>query len=140
MNLKIIFKNDVSSSAFKEKCIVGKWGIISVLDDVFDIWIVQSNLDPIPYRKMAFIQKNIPVEADLHMLTGEAWFQTRDIELVRQTLPLLGIKKKRQLSPETKKKQAERLAKVRKKTPAGQAGEIEIVIKSQKDQIHYVTK
>lgn len=123
MNLRKIFKEDVACSAFRvidgELRIIGKFGQVSTIDDYFDIWFIKTETKPklklksISPQKMAYIQKMFPVEGGLQVLTGEACYQTKDAEIVRQHLSLLGIKKKRKLSPETIKKMTERLAKHR---------------------------
>jgi len=118
MNLRKIFKNDVSSSAFNmidgEIRITGKWGQISIISDYFDIWFIQPDLQPLSHQKLTAIRKNFPVDGELRILNGEAYTQTRDEASVRHALPLLGIKKKRKLSPETIKKLSAHLATLRK--------------------------
>lgn len=117
MNLRKIFNNDVSSGAFQkidgETRIVGKWGQIATICCHFDIWIIKPDLEPVSPRKLSFIQKKFPVEGMLTVLDGEAYTQTRDESLVRKILSLLGIKRKRQLSPKTIKQLTERLAQCR---------------------------
>ena len=108
MNIRSLFKDHVSSGAFKvidgKTRIVGKWGEISLIGDYFDIWFIRPKLKPLSERKLTAIQKKFPVEVGFTRLTGEAYAQTKDKALVLKTLPLLGIRKKRKLSPETIKK------------------------------------
>ncbi len=118
MTLKKLFCDHVSSSAFKtidgEKRIIGKWGQISLLDDIFDVWLVQPDLSPLTEHRITSIEKNLQLNSPLIRLTGEAYFQTRDINMVRKSFPLLGIKKKRQLSEDSKAKLRERIKEFRK--------------------------
>lgn len=104
MNLRTLFKDHVSSGAFKkidgELRIVGKWGQISLTSDCFDIWIIQPDLQPLSNRKLTAMEKMLPIELGLTRLTGEGYVQTKDIALVLKTLPVLGIKRKRKLPPE----------------------------------------
>ena len=97
MNLREIFKNDVSSSAFYGALIKGKFGVIEIVDGVFDVYFVGTK-EPISERKLTAIIKKLPENVDFHRLTGEGWFKTTDEELVRKTLSLLGVKKRRQYS------------------------------------------
>ena len=117
MNLKETFKNDVSSGSFKivdsEKRLVGKWGQISIIDDVFDIWLIKPDLTPLTERKLTVIQKILPDNPPLIRLTGEAYFQTKNEELVRKCIPFLGIRKRKQQSLETIRKNTKRLANLR---------------------------
>jgi len=103
MNLRQHFKNEVSSSAFlvidEETRIVGKYSQISLTDSGhFDIWLVGPNLEPLSPRKLNSILKSIQQEASFTVLTGEAYTQTMDKQLILRNLPLLGIKKKRKIS------------------------------------------
>jgi len=104
VNLREAFKDHVSSGAFKtidgELRILGKWGQISVIGDLFDIWFIQPDMQPLTKRKLTFIKKMLPVELSLTELTGEAHTQTPDISLVLETLPVLGVRKRKQLSSE----------------------------------------
>lgn len=117
MNLRKIFSNNVSSSAFQridgETRIVGKWGQIALIDGYFDIWIIQPDLKPVSPRKLSAIQKKLPIEGRLTVLDGEAYTQVWDARIVRKTLSLLGIKRKRRISPEVAKQLADRLTKRR---------------------------
>ena len=117
MNLRDLFQNDVASTAFKivdgEKRIIGKFGQLSIVDGVFDIWFVGLDFSPLSTLRLNSAAKKLGKEADIHMLTGEMWLQTADLALARKAISLLGIKKKRQYSEETKKRLRERLAKVR---------------------------
>ena len=109
MNLRRLFENEVSSSAFQvidgELRIIGKFAQISILDNgLFDIWLVAPGLEPLSTRKLNSIMKMFPQEAKFTVLTGEAYPQVRDQDIVLERLSLLGIKKKRKLSPEAKEK------------------------------------
>ncbi|MDB9950193.1 hypothetical protein OAD56_02170 [Gammaproteobacteria bacterium] len=109
MSLRRLFENEVSSSAFKviddELRIIGKFAQIALLDDgLFDIWLVAPGLEPISARKLNSIIKMFPQEAKFTVLTGEAYTQVSDKNIVIERLSLLGIRKKRKLSPEAKEK------------------------------------
>lgn len=116
MTLREHFKDYVSSSAFKvidgEFRIVGKFGEITLMDNgEFDIWVIDPWRLGLSHQKLAAIQKSFPVGADLRMLDGEAYTQTGDKELILLALPLLGVKKKRKISPLTRQAMIERLRK-----------------------------
>lgn len=109
MTLRKIFENEVSSSAFQvidcETRIVGKFAQISLIGDrLFDIWLVRPSLQPLSTRKLNSIIKRFPQEAKFLVLTGEAYTQVRDVNIVIENLSLLGIKRKRKLSPEAREK------------------------------------
>jgi len=122
MSLRTIFKNDVSSGVFKviddETRIVGKFAQISLLDSGgFDIWLVRPGLEPLSTKKISAIIKKFPQEAKFTVLTGEAYTQVRDKEIVLKTLSLLGIWKKRILSLDAKAKLIARLNNTYAKSP-----------------------
>jgi len=118
-SLRKIFENEVSSGAFHvidgETRIVGKFAQISMLENGwFDIWVVGPGLEPISTRKLNCIMKMFPQEVKFTVLTGEAYTQVRDKNIVLKTLSLLGIKKKRRLSLETREKLITQLEAARK--------------------------
>jgi hypothetical protein len=107
MNLREIFGNNVSSSAFKlidgELTLIGKWCRIALDDDgKIDLWICNTAdmLAGLGVRKVGNIVSriNYRVGSPLRELNGEAWGKVRDKEIILQNLPLLGIKKKRRVS------------------------------------------
>ncbi len=113
-SLRNIFRNDISSSAFHvidgETRIVGKFAQIALLDNGgFDIWLVGLELEPLSTRKLNAIIKKFPEEASFTVLTGEAYTQVTDKQLVHKSLSLLGIKKKKKVSPELREKLLSRL-------------------------------
>lgn len=117
MNLRKIFGNDVAKKSFQgsgdETKITGKYGAVSVLDgELFDIWFVGPDLEPLTSLRLTNLQRKFPQEAGLIRLTGEAYLRTHDEQLVRFALPLLGVRKKRQLSPEAKQRLTEQLRRV----------------------------
>ena len=122
MSLRRLFENEVSSSAFQvvygEWRIIGKFAQISMLDNgLFDIWLVAPGLEPLSTRKLNSIMKMFPQEAKFTVLTGEAYTQVKDKDVVLKSLSLLGIRKKRKLSPEAKEKLILRLEAVRAVLP-----------------------
>jgi hypothetical protein len=114
MSLRTIFKNEVSSGAFHfiddETRIVGKFAQVTLTDNgLFDIWLVGPGLNPLSTRKLNSIIKRFPQEAKFTVLTGEAYTQVRDKQIVLETLSLLGIRKKRKVSSESRVKLIEQL-------------------------------
>lgn len=105
MNIREEFKDHVSKSAFKGELIVGKYGLVEIIDGVFDVWFISES--PLTERKLTAITKKLPDKVDFHRLTGEGWFQTRDKEIILETLPVLGVKKRKQYSEETLQKMRE---------------------------------
>ena len=116
MNLREIFKNDVSKSAFKVvdgvTRIIGKNGEIEIIDDIFDIYFVGPDRTPLHGLTLSTIRKKLPLGATLIELTGEAYLRTTSEELARLCLPLLKVKKKRQLS-DTEKDRLRRMVNKR---------------------------
>ena len=109
MSLRRLFEHEVSSSAFQkidgELRIIGNFAQIALLDDgQLDIWLVRPGLKPISARKLSSIIKMFPQEAKFTILTGEAYTQLSDKNIVIERLSLLGIRKKRKLSQEAKEK------------------------------------
>ena len=107
-NLYQFFEEKISKSAIQKRddewVIVGKWSIVSVWDDgLIDIWLCDVknfSLGMLGERKLTNIVTGlgkISVKLAFHRLTGEAYTQTMDKELVLLNLNLLGIRKKKQL-------------------------------------------
>ena len=111
MKLKNIFKAHVSSGSFTkidgELRIVGKFGQISMIDDVFDIWFVSE--PHLTENKLTALLKNIPENVSFTRLDPEAHIQTSDLALVLKLLPVCGIRRRKYISPEDKKKLIKRL-------------------------------
>ena len=120
MSLRKIFGNDVSSVAFKvidgELNIIGKWCRITLEDNGgFDVWIcntadIQKGLGAQKVRNV-ISRLNSPAGSPFHELTGEAWGEVKDKEIILKNLPLLGIRKKRRVSDEQRKQMSEQLKK-----------------------------
>lgn len=109
MRLRETFQSEVSSSAFQvvdgETRIVGKFAQIALMEDgLFDVWLVGPDLQPLSTRKLNSIMKMFPQGAKFSVLTGEAYTQVRDRDVVLKSLSLLGIRKTRKLSPEAREK------------------------------------
>lgn len=111
MKIKEIFKEYVSSGAFKhiddEIRLVGKYGQVSLIEDVFDIWFV-SEL-PLTQRKLSALLKKIPENVGFTRLDTEAYIQTSDISVVLKLLPICGIRRKKRNSKQTKTKLIKRM-------------------------------
>ena len=118
MNLREIFKDDVSSSAFKvidgETRIVGKHGQLSVIGNYFDVWFVGKDLEPLSSRRLTNLANNPIAKEGLVRLDGESFYQTKDESRVRLTLPLLGVKKRRKLSQEQIETLSQRMKDMRR--------------------------
>lgn len=87
MNIREIFKNDVSKSAFKVvdgvTRIIGKYGEIEIIDDKFDVYFVGPKRTPLSGRRIKSLEKKLPYSIGLQTLNGEAWFRTTDENIVR---------------------------------------------------------
>lgn len=97
------FKDDFAKSAFsgtgENTVITGKYGVIQQLDtDCYDIWFVGKNLEPLSGRRIASLGREDSLKNRLKMLNGEAYLQVSNPEEVRTIAPLLGIKKRRQVT------------------------------------------
>ena len=106
MNIRKIFKSHVSSGSFKnidgEIRIVGKFGQVSLINDVFDIWLVSE--PPLTPRKLSALLTSIPKEVSFTRLDTEAYIQTSDISTVLKLLPICGIRRKKEISKETRER------------------------------------
>lgn len=106
INIKSIFKDHVSSSAFKkiddEIRIIGKFGQISLLDDIFDIWFVSN--PPLSTRKLSALLAKIPQNITFTRLDTEAYIQTQDFNAVLKLLPICSIRRRKKLSEIEKKR------------------------------------
>jgi len=115
IKLRSIFKDYVSSSAFKkidgELRIIGKYGEISLLDDVFDIWFHKE--PPLSERKLSAMVKNIPQNTHFTRLDGELIIQCQDINVPLNLLPTLKINRRKHLSEKEKNRLAKQLKRVR---------------------------
>ena len=125
------FKQDFSSSAFKTidgtRRIVGKWCEIKALTsddncpDVFDIWIVRPDREPISSLKLTWIIKGIESlpsyslekSGTVEKLGGEGYLQTSDQALVREVAFLCGVRKRIRYSEATLQKKRDQMAKIR---------------------------
>lgn len=117
--LKRDFGADFASTAFQniddEIRIVGKYGQITQYESgLYDAWFVGPNLDPLSGLRInricaACAQEERPVKK----LTGEAFIRGSGREFVLRMAVLAGIKRKRQVSEETRQKLRERLAGMR---------------------------
>ena len=119
------FNKKISKTAIKdwddngEYCVVGKYCIVSLeFNGVIDVWLcnpadLNSGLGQKAVRNRLSAFKSY-VTSTVSELTGEGWVKTKDKNLVLDNLSLLGIRKQRQYSPETRKAMAERLKMVRR--------------------------
>ncbi len=105
-----------------EWMIKGKWCFIAPDDgkgEVWDIWICNSDnlCKGLGQRKVKNILHTLngTVKTPFRELTGEAWGKVRDKGLILQNLHLLGIRKKRQVSPQQAVRSAEILKTARNK-------------------------
>ena len=97
MNIREIFKDDFSKSAFAnidgETRIIGKYGQLSIVDGLFDLWFVGKDLKYLSTKRINAIKAVIG--DDLNVLKGEAWVQTKDEFKARYWAKFLGIRAKR---------------------------------------------
>lgn len=100
-----LFSPHVSSGAIRKidgaTRVIGKFGQIEMLDDIFDIWLVKPDLSPLTEHKITAIIKKCPLELGFTRLTGEAYAQTPDFNTALGCLVALGIRKRKQVSGKT---------------------------------------
>ncbi len=125
--IEVAFYGRVSPTAIQlvdgEVRIVGKWCSIThdgkdrTGQDVYDIWICNpANIgDGLGQRKVRNILHalNLPLGTSFRELNGEAWAKVRGTGLILQNLALLGIRQKRQITPEQHRKLAIQLKAAR---------------------------
>lgn len=118
MSLRKTFGDHFTRSAFQwidgEENIVGKFGRIAQLENGdYDIWFVGPNLEPLSARKISAIASRFTMGKRFVRLDGEAWGQGQGKDFVLRNAPLVGVKKRKRLSPETIQRNRERLARIR---------------------------
>jgi len=120
------FGDKFSGSAFvqidNEPRLIGKYGQLSKLPNGdYDAWFVGKNQGrspgdyaPLSGRRLAAIRRACASEEGHFMMgTGEAWIQgDASREFALRMASLLGIKRKRHLSPDVRAASSARLAKV----------------------------
>ena len=111
------FKNDVSSSAYKkvdgEIKIIGKNGEVTLMDDEFDIFIIRPKLQPHSERMLSSLIKKLPSNLRVTRLNGEAYLKCKDVELVREMFPILGIRKRKTLSNDVRERLSKNMKAIR---------------------------
>ncbi len=127
MNKKGLF--DAFSQKISKKSIVnrdgefviqGKFCVIAYEPpDLWDIWICNPDdlYSGLTQRKVSGIIASLQKSKGwgvFRELTGEADVRVRDKQLILNNLPVLGIKKKQEYSPETLKKMRLRVAEMHK--------------------------
>lgn len=108
--------------------IVGKFGEMACLDGVWDVWIKHPDRrqrlgegkvnNIVKHLKAYTDSKPLSLIGPIHRLDHEAWFRTKDEDLLFHMLPALGIHRKmkpKQLSEEDKRRLRERLASIKGK-------------------------
>lgn len=120
------FEGNISITAIQyindEWVIKGKYCIIAPDNnsgDIWDIWIcnpgdITAGLSQRMVKSMVRTLESTG-KMEFNELTGEAWGKTRDKEIILGNLKLLGIRKKRVISPEQASKNAEVLNLARRK-------------------------
>lgn len=110
------FADHVSSAAFQvvdgELRVVGKFAQISIAGDKYDVWVVGRD-KPMTQRKIRSITSKFPTGTGFQELTGEAYAQVAGLKFILQNLDLMGIRKKRQVTAETRARLANQLQEVR---------------------------
>ena len=120
------FDGKISNTAIQrfddEWRIVGKWCYVATDDeigDVWDIWICNPNdiAKGLSQRRVRSIILALESTGKMKFneLTGEAWGKVRDKDVILENLKLLGIRKKREVSPEQARKYTEVLILARSK-------------------------
>ncbi len=113
MSLKSEFKNVFSSGAFKlidgSERIIGKFGEIEKVGDKYDIYI-----HSIGERKLSNILNKMPKELCFKRVNGEAWCSIGNKQIICDAGLVIGIRKRKVISEEQKKKIVENLNKYRK--------------------------
>ncbi len=107
---------------YDEWVIKGKFCIVAPDDEignVWDIWIcnpgdIKAGLSQRKVKSMVRTLESTG-KMEFNELTGEAWGKPRDQEIILGNLKLLGIRKKRQVSPEQTSKNLEVLNFARRK-------------------------
>ena len=112
------FDGKISKTAIQciddEWQIKGKWCYVAPDDNngnVWDIWLCNPNDIAVGLSQRRVRSINHALEStgkmEFNELTGEAWGKVRDKEVILENLKLLGIRKKRIVSPEQALKNVE---------------------------------
>lgn len=116
MNIRETFKNDVAKSAFKQvdgtTRIVGKYGEVEEIDGEYDIFFIGLSRTPLSTKRINSLSEKLSKKAVLRVFDDWAYCRGGE-ELVRFCLPLLGVRKKRQMS-ESSLKQLEKIRLLKK--------------------------
>ncbi len=127
--LSSLFNDKISSTAIQKRdgglLVIGKFAIITPMDDVLDVFICNSSDIPMGLGKRKINNivsklKKYTQEGSLMMLNGEAYLKVSDINAILFNLKLLGIRQKRKLSDQDKVSLTKRLAITRKLKNKGQ--------------------
>lgn len=118
MNIREVFKYDVSKSAFKivddVTRIIGKRGEIEIIDNEFDIYFVGPGRTPLHGLTLSTIRKKLLLKAVLTELNGEAYLRTKDYNLAVFCLDLLKVRKRRKVTEESRRQLAEMRKNIRR--------------------------
>ena len=116
------FNQKIAKSAIQniddDWLVVGKYCRVGLDEDgQIDVWICNHKDIPagLGTRKVKNILSslNLTVKTPFMELNGEAWMKTRNKDLILRNLKLLGIRAKRQLSPEALEILRERMKTMR---------------------------
>lgn len=115
------FGADFASSAFRrvdgDERIVGRFGDVTQLaDGTYDAWFHGPDLRPLSGRKLAALEKKIKKKWGFVRLTGEGYSQSADPAFVREVAVYLRVRRRRRprsLTPEERRRLAERMALAR---------------------------
>jgi len=100
--------------------VVGKWCRLAIEENgIIDLWICNPSdmiqgLGTGKVNNMVEALK-VLVKTPFTVLNGEAWVKLRNKGVILDSLPLLGIRKKRSMSDEQRNMMAERMFEVRNK-------------------------
>lgn len=97
-----------------DEAIIGKWGnIVRMEDGSWDFWIVGPDGEPMGEQRITYVLKNLPPEASVQRLEGEAFGSFRGLGKLATVARALGVRRKRRMGEAQKAAGAERLRQAR---------------------------
>lgn len=114
-------KGRISITAIKPRdsfyVVVGKFCIVELLNDVWDIWLCNTKdltkgLSTKKLNLLAALFEQSPYKLNFTILNGEAIIRTKDVNFIIDNLKALGLRAKRIMSDERRKRLIEQLAKI----------------------------
>lgn len=112
VDVREVFNNKLANSAVvcvnEENIVVGRYCQVTIGEDgEFDIWIcnpkdIAKGVSQRKVNSMVEVLSKHPGVGKITTLSGEAYFNTKDVNVVLDNLKLLGISKRRSVSKENK--------------------------------------